>query len=171
MGKGELKMTNKEFISASLKETQKIGAKLGRYLKRILQEGNVKNLIIGLCGDLGGGKTTFIKGLATGLGLKKVITSPTFLLLKEYKIKDIYLYHFDFYRLKGAAQALEIGLKEYLKRPKSISVIEWADKIENILPSEKLMIDFAFIDQNKRKIIFKPMGKRYKELIRKMKTF
>lgn len=153
-----------QIISSSENETMGIGYSLGQTIIRSFK--NKDSFIIGLIGDLGGGKTTFVKGLADGLGIKKNITSPSFVLLKEYKAKNFDLYHFDFYRLKDINDAKNLGLPEYFKKPKSIVLIEWADRIKNILSKDKLMIDFDFIDQNKRKLKFKPVGKKNKELIR-----
>lgn len=151
------------FTSKSSKETKKIGQKLGQTILKSLNSKD--NFIIGLYGDLGGGKTTFIKGVAKGLGIKSNITSPTFTLLKEYKAPKAKLFHFDFYRLKKTDDAFGIGLEEYLKKPGSVSVIEWVDRVEDILPKEKLIIEFDFISQNERKLTFKPKGNKYKKLI------
>lgn len=149
-------------------ETKKIGQRLGQSILKSLNSRD--NFIIGLYGDLGGGKTTFIKGIAFGLGIKKSITSPTFTLLKQYKTPKVELFHFDFYRLKNTDDAFGIGLEEYLKKPGSVSVIEWADRVGDLLPKEKLVIEFDFISQNQRKLTFKPLGKRYKELIKLLFT-
>ena len=86
------------------------------------------------------------------------------------------LCHFDFYRLKDEKEASELGLEEYLGRSNLICVIEWADKIAKILPEERLMIEFDFVypersrrfDENKRKIIFRPEGRRYEKMVKKM---
>jgi len=143
-------------------ETRKLGQKLGQAILKSLDSKD--NFIIGLYGDLGGGKTTFIKGIASGLGIKKPITSPTFTLLKQYKTPKVELFHFDFYRLKNPNDAFGVGLEEYLKKPGSVSVIEWADRVEGFLSQENLAIEFDFISQNQRKLTFKPKGKKYKEL-------
>jgi tRNA threonylcarbamoyladenosine biosynthesis protein TsaE len=156
-----------ETISKSPEETKKIGQELGKQISQVLKNKPSDNFVIGLCGDLGGGKTTFIKGIAKGLGIKKIITSPTFVLLKEYKTSVLRLYHFDFYRLKNIKDALNIGTSEYLKKPGDVALIEWAEKIMDILPKEKLIIEFDFVTQNQRKLIFKPFGKKYKGLVKK----
>lgn len=153
-----------QVLTNSGQQTKKIGQELGERIGKFLRN-NSESLVIALSGELGSGKTTFIKGIASGLGIKKPITSPTFTLLKEYKNKGINLYHFDFYRLKNIDDALGIGLAEYLKKPGGISVIEWADRIEKLLPEEKLIIEFDFISQNQRKLTFKPKGNKYKKLI------
>jgi tRNA threonylcarbamoyladenosine biosynthesis protein TsaE len=103
--------------------------------------------IIGLVGDLGAGKTVFAKGLAAGLGIKQTITSPTFVLLKIYpagkkspRIK--LLCHIDAYRLRNTGDVLAIGAEEYFRRPDTVTVIEWADKIAGVLPPKTKMIRF-----------------------------
>ena len=115
--------------------------------------------IYSLIGDLGGGKTHFTKGFAMGLGLKSEISSPSFVLMKVYKIKHKqakYFCHVDVYRLKKPGEILEVGLEEYLGRPDTITVIEWADKIKKILsPYKQNILHFKFLDKNKRKITIK----------------
>lgn len=112
--------------------------------------------IYSLIGDLGGGKTHFTKGFALGLGLKSQVSSPSFLLMKIYKINHKqakYLCHVDVYRLKRPEEILEVGLKEYLGRPDTITVIEWANKIKNVLsPYKQKVLHFKFIDKYIRKI-------------------
>jgi len=154
-----------KLISRSFQETERIGEKIGKIVKNLLRKEKNNSFLISLYGDLGGGKTTFVKGIAKGLGIKKNITSPTFNLIKEYKIEDLYLFHFDLYRLKKETEFLNLGFNEYFQRPKSISVIEWADKIEPILPFKRLIIKFKFINQNCRELIFKPQGTIYQKLI------
>ena len=108
--------------------------------------------IIGLIGDLGAGKTVFTKGLASGLGIKNTVNSPTFVLMKVYKaqgkIKN--LVHIDAYRLQSMADLTAIGAEEYFNRADSITVIEWVDKIQSDLPSNNLIM-FNFTRQNKEK--------------------
>lgn len=112
--------------------------------------------ILALEGDLGGGKTTFTKGLARALGLKKLITSPSFLVIKIYNIKKGRIKkfcHIDVYRLKNGREIQGIGLSDYLNKKDTITVIEWADKIKNILKVFKIIkVLFKFIDRNQRKI-------------------
>lgn len=114
--------------------------------------------IIGLIGDLGGGKTTFVKGLAKGLGIKEMVTSPTFVLMKEYPLPRSFtlsLIHFDLYRLKKPEEIETIGLSDYLGKPEKICVIEWAEKIKDYLkklPTGVIWLKFEFVDKNKRRI-------------------
>jgi tRNA threonylcarbamoyladenosine biosynthesis protein TsaE len=127
--------------------------------------------VIGLIGDLGGGKTTFVKGIAKGFKIKEKILSPTFILLKEYKIPsaNLKLCHFDFYRLKNQEEIKDLGIFDYLGQKETICLIEWADQAFGLLPSKKLMIKFEFLDPKTRKIIFQPEGPRYQTLINKLK--
>ncbi len=90
--------------------------------------------VLALCGDLGAGKTHFVKGLAAGLGSEIAVTSPTFTLIHEYAGGRLPLYHFDFYRLEEEDEALKIGLDEYLDGD-GVCVIEWADKFPALLPA------------------------------------
>jgi len=132
------------------KETEKVGAMLAREMK--------SGQIICLEGDLGGGKTTFTKGFAKGLGIKKNITSPTFVLMKEYLVnnKEIYkMYHLDCYRINSSKDIENLGLKDIIKENFNIVLIEWAEKIADILPKNCLKIKFDFVDENTRKISIK----------------
>ena len=106
--------------------------------------------VLALVGDLGAGKTQFVKGLAAGLGCRGNVTSPTFVLLHEYAGGRWPLYHFDFYRLESERAAQEIGLDDYLKSD-GIVVIEWADKFPLLLPRETRWIRFRF-DGERREI-------------------
>jgi len=128
-----------EILSKDEQETRKIGQLLAQELKG--------GEIICLQGDLGGGKTTFVQGLAKGLGVKEWPTSPTFVVIKEYDN----LYHLDCYRV-NKKDLLKLGFKKILESDK-IKVIEWADKIREILPKDCLNIKFEFVDETTRKII------------------
>ena len=109
---------------------------------------NKQALVIGLEGELGSGKTTLIKAFAKGLGIKKRLTSPTFVLMKRYNN----FYHFDCYRVKGPKDILELDFKEIISNPKNIIVIEWAEKIKSILPKDKIWIHFKIISNKEREI-------------------
>lgn len=119
------------------------------------------NMIICLDGELGSGKTIFTKGIAEALGIDEVITSPTFTIIKEYLDGEMPLYHMDVYRLDNSND--DIGIEEYFSKG-GIVVIEWADMIKDILPEERLDIKIKVIDENKRLLIFNPIGKKYEEL-------
>lgn len=124
-----------KIISNSEKETQDIGVKLAKGLKG--------GETIALTGNLGAGKTILTKGLARGSGVKKIITSPTFVLMKIYKINSGQIenfVHVDAYRLKTGNDLREIGLLDWLNKKNSIVVIEWAEKVKKILPKTAIQI-------------------------------
>ncbi|MEP6668994.1 MAG: tRNA (adenosine(37)-N6)-threonylcarbamoyltransferase complex ATPase subunit type 1 TsaE [Chthoniobacter sp.] len=121
-------------ISHSAEETMAHGRALGATLQR----GDV----VALCGDLGAGKTHFVKGVAAALGADAAVTSPTFTLIHEYLGGRLPLYHFDFYRLEDEDEALKIGLDEYLDGD-GVCVIEWADKFPTLLPAHTWWFRFT----------------------------
>ena len=111
--------------------------------------------IIGLIGELGAGKTIFTKGLATGLGIERTVTSPTFIILNTYPVNRKMiklLVHVDAYRISEPQELINIGIEEYFNRDDAVVIIEWADKIKTILPSARKLINFQYISKNKRKI-------------------
>jgi tRNA threonylcarbamoyladenosine biosynthesis protein TsaE len=107
--------------------------------------------VIALCGDLGAGKTQFVKGLAAGLRTDAEVTSPTFTLIHEYAGGRLPVYHFDFYRIGSAAEALALGLDEYLENG-GVSVIEWADKFPDLLPAHARWFRFSHRADGAREI-------------------
>lgn len=141
------------FVTKNPVQTQKIAAKLSREILKL--KPNKKAAVIGLIGELGSGKTVFAKGFAEGLGIKKIITSPTFVLEKVYELarKHRHFIHIDAYRLKKSKDLIDLGFKNLIHDPKNIILIEWADRIKNILPKNCLRIKFEHKDKNKRKII------------------
>jgi tRNA threonylcarbamoyladenosine biosynthesis protein TsaE len=118
------------------------------------------NMVICLNGELGSGKTMFVKGIANALGINEVITSPTFNIIKEYE-GELPLYHLDVYRLDEASN--DIGIEEYFSKG-GIVVIEWAENIKDILPEERLDVKIKVLGENKRSLVFKPYGQKYEEL-------
>ncbi|MCL5410944.1 MAG: tRNA (adenosine(37)-N6)-threonylcarbamoyltransferase complex ATPase subunit type 1 TsaE [Patescibacteria group bacterium] len=138
-----------EYISKSEEETYKIASDLAKKIK----PGDV----FALEGDLGSGKTTFIKGFAKALGITNEITSPTFVLLKRYNIphsivgiKD--LIHIDCYRMSSLEDAHSIGINELLEDKDSIILLEWPSKIREILPLRTIRLTFEYINDRERKI-------------------
>ncbi|MDD2208404.1 MAG: tRNA (adenosine(37)-N6)-threonylcarbamoyltransferase complex ATPase subunit type 1 TsaE [Bacilli bacterium] len=119
-------------------------------------------MVVCLIGELGSGKTVFVKGFAKSLGIEETITSPTFTLIKEYTNSEIPLYHMDVYRLDGDAKTL--GLDDYFNQD-AVCMIEWADLITDYLPEERLEIKFKIIDENTRVLILKPYGDKYEDLV------
>ncbi len=107
--------------------------------------------VVLLTGDLGAGKTTFVKAAAAALGYDGLVTSPTFTLLNEYSGK-IPIYHFDMYRLKSSAEAIESGLDEILRSGEGVCFVEWPQKVAGILPEKNIMIDISVHGDNSRKL-------------------
>ena len=121
------------------------------------------NMVICLKGDLGTGKTVFTKGFAQALEVQEEVTSPTFTIIKEYTSGEMPLYHMDVYRLDGHVD--DLGIEEYFTK-KGITIIEWADMIEDYLPEKRLEIKIksSVEDEDKRIITITPYGKKYEEL-------
>lgn len=122
---------------------------LGQALGRKLQGGEVIKLI----SDLGGGKTTFVKGLAAGIGSLDLVRSPSFTIANQYKGQKLRLYHLDLYRLELSG-IIEKELSEFINEPNSVTVIEWPGLLENLLPSEHLTINIIAKSELERRIEF-----------------
>jgi len=141
-----------KILSRSPSQTKKIAKILAR---EFLKTQTKKALVLGLVGDLGGGKTTFLQGFAKGLGIKEKILSPSFVIFRKFKVKSLkfkVFYHIDCYRIKKPKEILDLGFKEIVSDPKNIVAIEWADRIKKILPKKILILKFDFINQNQREI-------------------
>ena len=121
------------------------------------------NMVICLTGDLGSGKTVFAKGFAQALEVKEEVTSPTFNIIKEYTSGEMPLYHMDVYRLEESKQ--DLGIEEYFTK-KGVTIIEWADMIEDQLPDRRLDIRIknSIEDEDKRIITITPHGKKYEDV-------
>lgn len=144
-----------EFLTNSSAQTKKAGAALARV---IIKAGFTKKaVLVALVGDLGGGKTTFTQGLAVGLGIKERVLSPTFVILKSFTLDKRFLpfkrlYHIDCYRIEKAKDLADLGFKKIVNEPSNIVVVEWADKVKKLLPSDTLFISFDFINNKTRRI-------------------
>jgi len=154
-------MTKKRFSFISDSEKQTIA--FAHKLSRSLQRGD----IVALCGELGSGKTTFVKGIAKGLKITKHINSPTFVILKVYKGR-VLLYHFDLYRLSNLRELEGIGFDEFIADD-AISIIEWADKIESILPKNYLKVKIKAKSPNRRLFECVSFGLRHDSLINRLR--
>ncbi|MBQ7031328.1 MAG: tRNA (adenosine(37)-N6)-threonylcarbamoyltransferase complex ATPase subunit type 1 TsaE [Bacilli bacterium] len=119
------------------------------------------NMVICLDGELGSGKTVFVKGFAKALGIDDNITSPTFNIIKEYQTGELPLFHMDVYRLDEVEE--DIGIRDYFVKD-GVTIIEWSELIKNDLPEERLEITFKIVDENTRVLLFKPFGKIYEDL-------
>ena len=120
-----------------------------------------ENMVICLNGELGSGKTVFTKGFAQAMAIKETITSPTFNIIKEYPEGELPLYHMDVYRLEENDDTIDFD--EYFNKG-GVTIIEWAEIIQNKLPKERLEITFNIIDENTRVLVFKAYGEKYDEL-------
>ncbi len=118
-------------------------------------------MVICLNGELGSGKTVFTKAFASALGIKEQVTSPTFNIIKEYQDGELPLYHMDVYRLDGKID--ELGFDEYFNG-EGVTIIEWADMIEEYLPEERLDITIKVTGEDTRTFILKPHGKVYEDI-------
>ncbi len=142
-----------KYITSSPWQTKKLAAIL---TKEILKTKNQRGaLVLGLKGDLGGGKTTFLQGLAKGLGIKEKILSPTFVIMKKFPIsrsRFLNFYHIDCYRIKKSKEILALGFRDIISNPQNIVAIEWVDRIKKIMPKNIIRVNFKFINKNERKI-------------------
>lgn len=152
-----------DLISHSPEQTRRYGARLGA----LLQAGDL------ICteGVLGTGKTCLAQGIGQGLGITVPITSPTFTLISEYRRTEApTLYHIDLYRLANPVnEALALGLDDYSVGD-GICVIEWADRIHSILPSQSLWVSLRHIDVSKRGLMMKASGERYDQLLQSFRS-
>lgn len=138
---------------------------LGRQLGALMNPGGV----ICVNGQLGAGKTYFAKGLAHGLGVREHVTSPTFTIINEYEGR-IPFYHVDAYRLADEDEAFELGLEEYLYGS-GVTLIEWPDRVESLLPDEYLEIFIKQTDESDqcRVLDFVARGLGYEKLLEELK--
>lgn len=143
------------YLSKSPIKTKEIARTLIKNLKNINRK---RATVIALEGELGAGKTVFVKGLAQAFGIKSKIKSPTFTLMKKYKIaasdkqQATSLYHLDCYRLKDHRDLKILGIKEILNNPENIILIEWSDRVKKILPQNHIKIHIDHINSNTRGI-------------------
>ncbi|MBE7433483.1 MAG: tRNA (adenosine(37)-N6)-threonylcarbamoyltransferase complex ATPase subunit type 1 TsaE [Anaerolineales bacterium] len=145
-----------EFFSRSPEQTRRIGIRLGG----LLEPGDV----ICLQGDLGAGKTTFAQGLAQGWGSLDAVSSPTFILVNQYRRADGgKLFHLDAYRLDSVPEAEELDLDSMLNE--GALIIEWPERLGNLIPNDHLRIQLEHISEEHRRLGFRAHGKHYDELL------
>lgn len=148
-----------DFLTLNYKQTQKTGQILAEEILKFPIKKQA--LVLGLEGDLGGGKTTFLQGFAKGLGIKEKITSPTFVIMRSYDISKLKrqnkgkFFHLDCYRIQKEKEVLSLGFKEIINNPYNIVAVEWAERIKKIIPKDALIIKFDFINKNSREIVIK----------------
>ena len=131
-------------------------------LAQNIESYHFKGMVICLNGDLGSGKTVFTKAFARSLEINDNITSPTFNIIKEYNDGQLPLYHMDVYRLDGKTS--EIDFDDYFYGD-GVTIIEWAELISDILPDERLDIEFKVLNENSRSLKLIPHGKKYEEIL------
>ncbi len=127
--------------SNSFESTEQLGHDIGTRLRG--------GEVIELASDLGGGKTTFVRGLAAGMGSRDAVSSPSFTVSQIYQAKDLSLHHYDFYRLSDAG-LMQQELAEVLEDPKAVVVVEWAGAVKNTLPTERVSIAIKAVSENER---------------------
>ena len=141
-----------KILTESPNQTRKIGEVLA---KEVLENPlGGRAFVLGLRGDLGGGKTVFLQGFAKGLGIKERITSPTFVLMRRFPVlasRYKNFYHLDCYRIEGSKDILSLGFKDILSDPQNIVAVEWADKISKLL-KRFVLIRFKFIGEKRREL-------------------
>lgn len=155
----------KKFVSNNQEESRKFAQDFaGEILATAMSRRNlaIGALVLALAGDLGSGKTAFAQNFAEALGVKEKIKSPTFIIFRKSKIENKKwreigfenFYHFDVYRINNEKEILNLGWEEIISNPENIVLVEWADKIENILPKNSMRINFKHLKGDKREIVF-----------------
>ncbi len=141
----------KRYITKTSSETKKLAEDLSE--KILKPKTRNKTVVLALEGDLGTGKTTFIQGIAKGLGIRERILSPTFVLIKRFEFSNSQnFYHIDCYRIKDPKELLDLGFKEIISNPKNLIAVEWSDRVKKIIPKSAIKLKFDFINKNTRKI-------------------
>ena len=149
-----------EFFSRSPEQTRRVGMRLGG----MLQAGDV----ICLQGNLGAGKTTFVQGVAQGWGALDAVSSPTFVLVNDYRCADGgQLFHMDAYRIESAPEAEELDLDAMLDEGPLL--IEWAERIAQILSPERLWVSLEHLGDEQRELRFRAEGKRYDDIVHELR--
>ena len=149
------------YHSHSPSDTQSLGERIGRFIE--------PGAVLALTGELGCGKTLLTRGICAGLGVpQRQVNSPTFVLVNEYRGR-LPVYHMDLYRLGGIDDIVDIGVLDYLARAEAgVLIIEWAEKVLELLPDDHLKAEIAILSARKRKLSFSAAGDRYKYLIEKI---
>ncbi|MFL7793008.1 MAG: tRNA (adenosine(37)-N6)-threonylcarbamoyltransferase complex ATPase subunit type 1 TsaE [Anaerolineae bacterium] len=152
-----------EFVSRSPEQTQRLGARLGALLKG--------GEVICLEGSLGSGKTCLAQGIGRGWGVSQTLTSPTFVLVREYVRPGdtVMLYHVDLYRISGMEEALTLGIDEFLGDKHAIYIIEWAERSRPLVPEEHMWVQLEFADPMRRAMYFTAQGEHHTTLLQKFR--
>ena len=137
-------MPSQRFITNTPEETEALGARLARALE--------PGAVVAFTGDLGAGKTAFVRGLARGLGIRDRVTSPTFTVVNEYEGGRLPLFHFDLYRLGCADELFDIGWEDYLARG-GVCAVEWSERMEELLEPGTIRVDLRRGEDEDRRVI------------------
>ena len=137
-------MPSQRFITNSPEETEALGARLAGALE--------PGAVVAFTGDLGAGKTAFVRGLARGLGIPDRVTSPTFTIVNEYEGGRLPLFHFDLYRLSCADELFDIGWEDYLARG-GVCAVEWSERMEELLEPGTIRVDLRRGEDENRRVI------------------
>lgn len=147
-------------ITKSPNETARVGKEVGDHVRRSAIEEQQKGKerrgasIVCLYGELGSGKTTFVRGIAKALGVTNRLLSPTFIIVRRYSLPKMpsFFYHIDLYRLANEEELAGIGIREILADPDSYVVIEWAEKMGNLLPASRVDVRLTVLPDGSRRI-------------------
>jgi tRNA threonylcarbamoyladenosine biosynthesis protein TsaE len=141
-----------KFISKNLNQTEEIAKS---FLEKIALEFSDRAIVVGLYGDLGSGKTTFTQAIAKILNIKEYVTSPTFVIEKRYDIEHPLfkkIIHIDAYRLDSGKELLAIDWERDIKDPRNLILVEWPERILEVMPEKHSKINFKFLSENEREI-------------------
>ena len=136
-------MLDTKLVSSSVEETKKLAIEFSKELR--------PGTVVAITGPLGSGKTVFIQGICQGLGVKHLVTSPSFIIINEYQGEKFEVYHFDLYRLKNMQELINLGYEEYFYGP-GVCLIEWAEKATQLLPENRIEINLRILSENQREI-------------------
>lgn len=148
-----------QLVTESPQETQGFGVQLGE----LTRPGDVLLLV----GGLGAGKTCLTQGIAWGLGIEGYATSPSFVVINQYRGR-LTLYHIDLYRLDSIEEIADLGLDDYLFGD-GVCVVEWADKAGPLLPEDRLGVEMSIISDTSREIRLRPRGPRYADMVSQLR--
>ncbi|OGC85299.1 MAG: tRNA (adenosine(37)-N6)-threonylcarbamoyltransferase complex ATPase subunit type 1 TsaE [candidate division Zixibacteria bacterium RBG_19FT_COMBO_42_43] len=145
-----------KLVSSTVEETKKLGREFSQKLSA--------GVLVAISGPLGSGKTVLIQGICEGLGVKQLVTSPSFIIINEYPAEKFRVYHFDLYRLKSVQELINLGYEEYFYG-NGICLVEWAEKARELLPDDRIEIHLKILSENQREITIQewlrhPAGKR-----------
>ena len=155
-------MNSYEFFSSSPAATTALGKRIGERLE--------PGSVVALTGELGCGKTLLTRGICAGLSVPlRQVNSPTFVLVNEYRGR-LPVFHLDMYQIGAEADAVELGITDYLSRAADgVMIIEWAEKIIPLLPDDLLYINFEILSAKRRRIAFSTAGKRFDGLLKELR--